>query len=77
MRFEGLLKNWNDERGFGFIEPLQGGEDIFVHIKAFRVRIGRPHVGPWTDISTHRSLQGVGLIQGTALQGGLNIIASQ
>ena len=45
MRFEGLLKSWNDERGFGFLEPLQGGEDIFVHVKAFRVRTGRPQVG--------------------------------
>lgn len=45
MRFEGLLKSWNDERGFGFIEPLQGSEEIFVHVKAFRVRIGRPQVG--------------------------------
>ena len=45
MRFEGMLKSWNDERGFGFVEPLQGGEDIFVHVKAFRVRIGRPQVG--------------------------------
>lgn len=45
MRFEGMLKSWNDERGFGFIEPCKGGEDIFVHVKALRVRIGRPQVG--------------------------------
>ena len=45
MRFEGLLKSWNDERGFGFLEPLQGNEDIFVHITAFRGLIGRPQVG--------------------------------
>ena len=45
MRYEGLLKSWNDERGFGFLEPLQGSEDIFVHIKAFRGLIGRPQVG--------------------------------
>jgi len=45
MRFEGLLKSWNDERGFGFLEAFQGGEDIFVHIKAFRTQIGRPQVG--------------------------------
>jgi len=25
MRFEGTLKTWNDDRGFGFIEPAQGG----------------------------------------------------
>ncbi|MCP9850212.1 cold shock domain-containing protein, partial [Cyanobium sp. Morenito 9A2] len=34
MRLRGNLKSWNDERGFGFIEPAQGGKDIFVHIKA-------------------------------------------
>lgn len=45
MRQEGILKTWNDERGFGFIEPLQGGQEIFVHIKAFPARSARPEVG--------------------------------
>lgn len=45
MRIEGTLKIWNDGRGFGFIEPLTGGQEIFVHIKAFVVRSGRPEVG--------------------------------
>jgi len=27
MRVEGKLKSWNDERGFGFIEPLKGGDE--------------------------------------------------
>lgn len=44
MRFEGILKSWNDERGFGFIEPIQGGQEIFVHIKSFTSRDGRPQV---------------------------------
>jgi uncharacterized membrane protein YsdA (DUF1294 family)/cold shock CspA family protein len=35
MRFDGTIKSWNDERGFGFIVPTQGGQQIFVHIKAF------------------------------------------
>lgn len=45
MRQEGILKTWNDDRGFGFIEPVHGGQDIFVHIKAFPARAGRPEVG--------------------------------
>lgn len=44
MRFDGTLKTWNDERGFGFIEPVQGGQEIFVHIKAFRNLRDRPQV---------------------------------
>jgi len=35
MRFDGILKKWNDERGFGFIEPMQGAQEVFVHISAF------------------------------------------
>ncbi len=44
MRFEGVVKSWNDERGFGFIEPDQGGQEVFVHIKAFPPRVGRPQL---------------------------------
>jgi len=28
---EGTVKMWNEERGFGFITPLGGGDDVFVH----------------------------------------------
>ena len=45
MRLDGKLKSWNDERGFGFIDPVQGGQEIFVHIKAFPSGTGRPSVG--------------------------------
>src|SRR5829696_7435296 len=58
MRFDGMLKSWNDERGFGFLEPLQGGEDLFVHIKAFRVRTGRPQVGQAVSFEVELGPQG-------------------
>jgi uncharacterized membrane protein YsdA (DUF1294 family)/cold shock CspA family protein len=45
MRFEGALTSWDEARGFGFIEPDQGGEQIFVHIKVIVNRQGRPVIG--------------------------------
>ena len=39
---QGPIQNWDDERGFGFVEPDGGGTRAFVHIKAFRNRQRRP-----------------------------------
>lgn len=45
MKFQGTLTNWNDDRGFGFIKPDGGGQDIFVNIKAFGRVAERPSDG--------------------------------
>ena len=58
MRFEGSIKSWNDDRGFGFIEPRLGGEDIFVHVKAFTRRTGRPQVGQPVSFEVELGPQG-------------------
>lgn len=44
MRFEGTLTSWNDQRGFGFIQPTRGGEPVYVHITSFTVLRGRPEL---------------------------------
>ena len=44
-KFQGTLTNWNDDRGFGFIKPDGGGQDIFVNIKAFGRVSERPTNG--------------------------------
>jgi len=42
MRFKGTIAEWNDDRGFGFIRPAEGGDRVFCHIKAFEERAKRP-----------------------------------
>ena len=58
MRFTGTLKAWNDERSFGFLEPAQGGQEIFVHIKAFPSGTGRPCVGQVLTFEVHTGSDG-------------------
>jgi cold shock CspA family protein len=41
-KITGTLKTWNEEKGFGFITPVNGGQDIFVHISDFPRRGGPP-----------------------------------
>ncbi|MBX3628123.1 MAG: DUF1294 domain-containing protein [Rhizobacter sp.] len=45
MRFAGHVKSWNAERGFGFIEPSGGGQEIFLHISAVPTQLRPPKIG--------------------------------
>lgn len=58
LQLQGKLTSWNDEKGFGFITPLSGGERIFVHIKAFRKRHGRPQANQHISYSISKDKQG-------------------
>jgi uncharacterized membrane protein YsdA (DUF1294 family)/cold shock CspA family protein len=44
MRTKGKITSWNDEKGFGFITPIAGGKQVFVHVKAFSNRNRRPDI---------------------------------
>ena len=45
MEYKGQLVRWNDDRGFGFIQVLSGGEEVFIHITALKGMPRRPVVG--------------------------------
>jgi len=44
MRNKGTLSSWNEEKGYGFIQPLGGGKQLFVHITGFAKRRKRPEL---------------------------------
>ena len=58
MRFDGQLKSWNPERGFGFIEPVGGGQEIFVHLSAVPTRFRPPKIGQRLSFEVELSPQG-------------------
>lgn len=42
MRYQGKIKLWKGDKGFGFVSQNGGGNDVFLHISSFKNRTRRP-----------------------------------
>jgi len=45
MKLQGRISDWQDDKGFGFVEPRGGGKRAFVHINSFIKPARRPVTG--------------------------------
>ena len=44
MHYQGKIIKWYDDKGFGFILPNDGGNEVFLHISAFSSAKKRPEI---------------------------------
>lgn len=58
MRNKGKIKSWNEQKGFGFIRPLEGGRDLFLHVTDLSDRSRVPKVGQSVTYATSIDKQG-------------------
>ena len=56
---QGTVKWFNPTKGYGFIQPQEGGKDVFVHISAVeRAGLGNLHEGQKVSFELERGQQG-------------------
>lgn len=58
MRSKGKITHWNDDKGYGFIQPATGAEKVFVHIRAFGPHVERPSLDEKVTFSLSTDKQG-------------------
>ena len=58
MRFQGKIKQWDEARGFGYIEWNGSTDKLFVHISAFADRSRRPTIGDIVTYEAERDAEG-------------------
>ena len=55
---KGVLKRWNDDQGFGFIQAETTREDVFIHISALGGLSRRPIIGDTVIFNLETDSQG-------------------
>jgi len=70
MSTKGKITSWNDEKGYGFVTPIAGGKQVFVHIKAFSNRNRRPEINQVVTYTLSTDSQGRQCAINTTLVGG-------
>ena len=58
MRHAGRLSDWNDDKGYGFVVPHDGGDRAFVHVRAFERAGRRPMSGDLVSYEAQRDAKG-------------------
>jgi uncharacterized membrane protein YsdA (DUF1294 family) len=58
VRTKGKIASWNDSKGYGFIAPLDGGKQLFIHVSAFGNRNRRPEINDVVTYSITKDKQG-------------------
>ncbi len=58
MRIEGRVTSWKDDKGFGFIAPDGGGDEVFAHATAFELAGCRPSAGMRVSFSIGQDRRG-------------------
>ncbi|WP_321326616.1 DUF1294 domain-containing protein [Thiomicrorhabdus sp.] len=55
MRIQGKIVSWNHKKGFGFVKPLNGHKEVFIHIKEFN---WKPEIGQTISFIHAKDIKG-------------------